>query len=94
MGYYIDHLPDGTRLHNRYKAAQLIMCIDEAIAIPEPDKFIPDLVCVVNNGPFDAAGYAYSEEEMNHFKLPDDRPKQWLIVPGAAELSGFSKYHK
>jgi len=39
-------------------------------------------VVVVSNGPFEAAGIAYSEREWEAFNLPDDfRPKKYLLVP-------------
>ena len=38
-------------------------------------------VCLVNNGPFTAAGVAFSKAEMDAFNGPNDiRPKQWFIV--------------
>lgn len=45
-----------------------------------PKGFLP--VCVVDNGPFEAAGVAYSEEELIRFsRLDDPRPRRWLYVP-------------
>lgn len=38
------------------------------------------VVCVVDNGPFEAAAYAYSESEVNAFSHPDGRPKVWLTM--------------
>lgn len=39
-------------------------------------------VCLVDNGPFTAAGIAYSKDEMEAFSEPSDRrPKIWFIVP-------------
>lgn len=38
------------------------------------------LVCVVENGPFDAAGIAYSENERLVFAHPDGRPRTWLLI--------------
>ena len=46
-----------------------------------------DLVCVVNNGPFAAAGYAYSESEYEQFVHPCGRPKRWFVLPGAAKYA-------
>ena len=47
-----------------------------------PQGFLP--VCLVDNGPFTAAGIAYSEDEYNRFRKPntnDMRPKLWYIAP-------------
>ena len=38
-------------------------------------------VCLINNGPFYAAGIAYSENELKAFSEPDHRPKVWHLVP-------------
>lgn len=38
-------------------------------------------VCVVDNGPFDAAGIAFNPREAEAFDLPSDpRLRQWLII--------------
>ena len=38
-------------------------------------------VCLVNNGPFTAAGIAFNDQEIKAFSDPDDsRPKQWWAV--------------
>jgi hypothetical protein len=50
------------------------------------------VICVVCNGPFDAAGFCHSSEEIDAFDRPDDpRPKTWLSMDRAmAEiLTGF-----
>jgi hypothetical protein len=42
-------------------------------------------VCLVNNGPFKAAGIAFDREEFEAFTGPNDgRPKQWYLVPAEA----------
>jgi hypothetical protein len=38
------------------------------------------LVCLVDNGPFTAAGIAYSDDERDAFAAPDGRPKLWYLV--------------
>ena len=44
-----------------------------------PTSFIKNLVCVVDNGLFAAAGYCYDEREFNCFSNgTDKRRKQWL----------------
>lgn len=57
-----------------------------------PDQWCENLVCVVENGTFDAAGYAFDEREMRSFNYGDDgRRRSWLIVPNAAKLAGYKK---
>lgn len=91
MGYYINTKRDGTPLAPRDKADSLIA--DGATEISEPTKWQPNLVCVVQNGVFDAAAYAFSENEMRAFlpSFDDSRPRRWLIVPDAAQRSGFTR---
>ena len=48
-------------------------------------EYDPNLICVVNNGFFAAAAWAYSESEWEAFKKPDGRPKQWYILPNAED---------
>jgi hypothetical protein len=38
-------------------------------------------VCLVDNGPFKAAGVAFAKRELDEFTRPDDpRPKTWFMV--------------
>lgn len=91
MGYYIDKVRE-TYLDPRHKARQLLMLVEGAKEVKErPITFQPDLVCVVENGMFDAAGYAYSEAEMHAFLEADGRPRRWLTVPDAAKWSGYPR---
>jgi hypothetical protein len=76
MGYYID-----TPLPTR-KAEQLISLHDATKVNPSQHDFNSDkaLICVVENGSFDAAGIAFSENERDTFMYPDGRPKTWLSI--------------
>jgi hypothetical protein len=48
--------------------------------LTEPDGFVENLVCVVENIFFAAAAYIFSEEEYEDFNDPDDvRPKRWFV---------------
>jgi hypothetical protein len=39
------------------------------------------VICVVDNGPFEAAAWMFSMAELEAFGLPTDlRPKQWLAM--------------
>lgn len=78
MGKYINGTSNGSvgaSAQSKYDA----IIADGGQPIPEPTEFVENLVCVVNNGMFGAAAYAFDEREMNAFKQPDGRPKQWLI---------------
>lgn len=90
MGRYINSLIEIgvlNKVPNEGKAEFLVVHA-KATPIGKPDTFIPDLVCVVDNGFFEAAGYCYDEREFECFiREGDTRPKQWLIVPNADKIA-------
>ena len=50
------------------------------------------LICVVNNGPFEAAGFCYDPTQFEEFtQVADPRAKTWLYMNWntAAQLSGL-----
>ena len=94
MGYYIQ-----TPGHNLDKA-RIICEQHDAIVIKCPKAWseIPEgyaVICVVENGPFDAASYCYSERELEEWKdtSSDKRRRTWLLMAEdkAKKLSGYSK---
>jgi len=88
MGYYINQTSKGVQLPNGDKADYLILYGAKEVKA----EFQPNLICVVENGPFDAAGFAYDEKEFNEFNnYRDGRPKRWLVHPLAAKLSGYTR---
>lgn len=88
MGYYIDIDSKGNPLPAKGKSKALLS--DGAIMAGA--KYQENLVCVVENGSFDAAGYIYSQREFDDFNHPDDiRVKTWLIHPEAKRLSNYEK---
>ena len=98
MGFYINHTSSGIRLPDCNKATLILM--DGAEEISEPKEFVDNLVCIVENGPFDtfsgtafdAALYCYNEKEFLVASNPDDhRRKRWFIYPHAAKLSGYTE---
>jgi hypothetical protein len=92
MGYYIE-VP-----RNKEKAVYLIAEHGaELTAQPAAFTDVPAhraLVVVVDNGLFEAAGYAYDEREFQAFTQPGDhRPKQFLLMDKAKvrELTGTTR---
>lgn len=57
---------------------------------PQPWSWLP--ICHINNGPFTAAGVAFSKKEYAAFRYPDRRPKVWFRAPisALAEVTGVS----
>lgn len=93
MGYYIQvSNPKG-------KAQQLVDLYSATILPMRPEAFedVPDnlaLICVVDNGPFEAAGLCYDRDEFVDFADTDHgdtRPRQWVLMDKAVanQLSGF-----
>ena len=90
MGYYIQ-VPD-----NKYKASQLVELYGAEIVDNPQWREDVGLVCVVDNGPWEAAAYAYDEKEYQYFMSGmegDTRPKIWVQInkAKAEELSGFRR---
>lgn len=83
MGKYINEI-DGSHIGTTFneKCKGLEKAGARQIA-PTPTEYESDLVCVVDNGFFGAAAYAYSKEEFDEFKRPDGRPKKWYKFPNA-----------
>jgi hypothetical protein len=85
MGRYINQNSKGEMLPARGKAKALLL---DGATIVKPE-FQENLVCVVNNGLFEAAGYCYDMEEFLAWCDPEDyKPKVWLIYDHAKELAG------
>ncbi len=80
MGYYIEtKCAKGKTeyLADRHEAEILPLRPEAFEDVPE-DKA---LICVVDNGPFEAAALCYSREEFIEFADPNDpRPKTWLLM--------------
>jgi hypothetical protein len=83
MGKYINETSDGTPLGARGKVQQLLN--DGAKRTDATWK--PNLICVIDNGLFEAAAYMYSEGEFEEFNDIDDRQKTWLIHEGVEEIA-------
>ena len=92
MGYYIEvPQPKG-------KAKQLGDLYGAGIMDTPPETFadVPEglaLVCVVDNGPFEAAALCYSDREFAAFNDPQEtRPRIWLLMDQAKahELAGYT----
>lgn len=88
MGYYINEDSKGNSLGRTFQDKATNLVLDGAVKT-DGQKFEENLICVVDNGPFAAAGYCYDENEYRVFSHPDPRPKIWLVHPKAKELSNY-----
>ena len=89
MGYYIQRDSTGKPLSAKGKAVELMK---DGATIFFPDGWEEDLVCVVNNGAWDAAAYCYSHKEYLRFTGGrDDRDVMWLKYKHAKDLSGYNE---
>lgn len=91
MGIYIETpLPrkKAEQIVNIYHGTTILAHQPEQFAVPK-DKM---LICVVNNGIFDAAGLVYNEREFRGFTVPaDGRPKTWLLMDRKTALDAVGK---
>lgn len=92
MGYYIE-VPK-----SKNKAQQLIELygaarVDESLVESVFEAPNTAVICVVDNGPFEAAGFVYNKNELRVFMRPDGRSRIWLVMErGLAEtLSGYKE---
>ena len=91
MGYYIQGPRSGK--------ASMIVANHGGVLVDEPPEYheIPKgqaLICVVDNGMFDAAAFAYSKKELAAFQLPHDkRHKLWVLMDRelAVNLTGYKE---
>lgn len=86
MGKYISNI-NGKTLPSKGKTQYILNNVEECYQIATPAEFKEDLVCIVDNGMFEAAAYCYSANEMRSFRNDDGRRKQWLIVPNASSYT-------
>ena len=85
MGYYINKIGENF-LPAKGKAEMLL---ENGGTKVDGKNFQENLICVVDNGPFEAAAYCYNQNEYEEFARNDGRSKVWLTHPDAATLSGF-----
>ena len=85
MGKYINHNSKLEPLPTLGKFEKLIE--DGAVQIDKPKEWVENLVCVVANGPFEAAAWCYNPFEFAAFAPFDGRPKGWLIYPHVKEVA-------
>lgn len=96
MGYYLNST--GASGLPALGKADCLIADCKAVRIPRPVNF-PDLpglalICVISNGPFEAAALVYSVEEFKEFSRPDDhRQKVWLTMDrkAAHELARYKE---
>jgi hypothetical protein len=85
MGYYIGVI-NGKRLPVTGKAKALLDHGDVIeVRFPQwdPEDKKNALICVVENGPFDAAAVIFSKGEFDAFyndDISDSRPRRWLLM--------------
>lgn len=91
MGFYINHT--STENLENYSYIEKIEAIkfDGGEIIEPPTKWTWDLVCVVDNGYFAEAGYAFNKNEMKVFLdvSQDSRPRTWLRYEKAMQMAGY-----
>lgn len=91
MGFYIECISEKCK-------SQYLVSEYSAKIIPKPKKFLDidadkGLICVIDNGEWEAAGFCYSEKEFKRFSSDDGRKKTWLIMDKnvANKLTGLGK---
>ena len=90
MGYYIRNNSAGASLHTVGKIVQLML---DGADIVDEEKLVfqPNLICVVEIGPYEEVHYVYSEHELNRLIAKPQCFRTWLTYAPAAELSGYKE---
>lgn len=84
MGKYLNSLPTG---HLPIKGkAEALLALENVTLLNEAPSSVDDIpenrkiVCIVDNGMFEAAALMYNQPELEHFK-GQSNPKKWIQVP-------------
>lgn len=93
MGYYIEC---GV---NKGKAQRIIDALDaEEVCLNDitPEMIAEHaVICVVDNGPFEAAAFCYSPDEFTAFtRADDDRSKIFLVVKDRKKVESLTGYNR
>ena len=86
MGFYLqsDGRPKGkAQYFVEHYGAKILPNVPKWEDVPEAEA----VVCIVDNGSFEAAGYAYSKKELDEFADEDGRPRTWLLMNKELVLS-------
>ena len=83
MGSYINII-EGKGLGTSFDSKIKVLSEAGAMPVAVPTEWREGLICLVDNGNFAAAGYAFDEREMRAFKEGlSDRPCVWLYLENA-----------
>lgn len=95
MGYYIQtEQPKNKAAAIRQELGALDITPDEAEFFLK-EQMGGAIICVVDNGPFEAAAYCYNIDEFRAFNSPDDpRPKTWLLVENEDKVKELTRFNK
>jgi hypothetical protein len=87
MGKYINETSTGKTLGPSFNEKIKALVEDGAEEV-HPTEFRDNLICIMDNGPFAAAGYADTEAEFKYFKSSGDhRPKRWFVYEHAVAVA-------
>jgi uncharacterized protein YecE (DUF72 family) len=93
MGYYLEtpeNFNKANFLCEEYNG-QIISVEEAESLVNDPDSVA--VVCVVNNGFFEAAAYCYNAKEFEAFTIPEDaRPKTWISFNNVYDIRQAANY--
>lgn len=93
MGFYIEcRVLHGKakEIMQEYDAVEISVDEAESVFLEKKNGAV---ICVVDNGPFEAAAYCYSLNEFKAFsRSEDNRPKTWLLANKVDRVMAMSGY--
>ena len=86
MGKYINSI-EGESLGTSFQKKCQVLQSKGAVKVDGKTYTPGNMVIVVDNGFFAAAGYAYSEQEWKYFQNTNGRPFQWYLLENAEQYA-------
>lgn len=78
MGRYVNETQNG-EMPTSFEGKCEALLAAGAVEVSRPDKFVENLVCVVDNTFFGAAAHLYNDDERKDFLAPyDERRKRYF----------------
>lgn len=96
MGYYIEvpeHKGKAEQIIRLY-GARRVSYKEASVYMSTPPPHTEAVICIIDNGPFEAAGFCYDLKEFREFTedILDPRPRSYLMMDRelAEKLTGYS----
>lgn len=95
MGYYIQTAEPKGKADTICKELSGIKITQDEAEFFLKEQMGGAIICVVDNGPFEAAAYCYNLDTFRQFSwADDDRPKTWILVEDEQRVKELTQFNK